>query len=142
MLLFIGEVLRLLVDDILKRKAHLRLLLILRLTLQQQLVQCFEILCLLKVQLIRRPREMIRARATKVQLLQGAPEDFLDLPEFLRRATHIILLLHRITDLQIVHVMDAELAVDFAVLALRHYSAELHVLALFHAVFQLFQLRR
>lgn len=54
MLFFICEVLCLLVNDVFEGEAHLRVLLVLRLTLKQQLVQCFEVLRLLQVQLVGR----------------------------------------------------------------------------------------
>ena len=142
MLFLVREIRRLLVDDVLEGEADLCILLVLGLALQQQLVQCFEVLGLLQIDLVCRPREMVRACAAEVELLQGAAEDLLDLPEFFGWSADVVLFLEWVTDLQIVYIVDVEVSVDLTVFTFRHYATELQELALLDSVFQLFELLR
>ena len=142
LLLSVREVGRLLVNDVLEREAHLCILLVLRLALQEKLVERLEVLCLLQVQLVCGAGEMVGARTAKVKLLQGSAECFLDLAELLRGAADVVLLLERVTDLQVVHVLDVEIAVDFTVLAFGHDAGKLHELALVDPIFEFLELLR
>ena len=75
-----------------------------------------------------------------MQLLQGAPEHFLDLPELFRGATDIIFLLQRVTYLELIHLVYVEFSVNFVVFTLEHHSVEQVVLVVLYALLHFFEL--
>jgi hypothetical protein len=83
---------------------------------------------------------MIRTSTAKVKLLQGAAEYHLDLPEFFRSSTDIVLFLQWVTDLQVVYIVYVEISINLTVITFRHHAREQIILAVLDALFVFFDL--
>ena len=59
-----------------------------------------------------------------MKLLQWSAKYFLDLAEFFWRPANVIFFLHRVTNLEVIDVVNVEISINLTIFALGHYACK------------------